>query len=70
MAKTWIFLVVGVLLVLTGLIWTLQGLGIVGGSVMSGVTTWAIIGPIVLLVGLAAGFVGLRRLRGGSKGQG
>ncbi|MEU4516576.1 hypothetical protein AB0G05_44410 [Nonomuraea wenchangensis] len=64
MAKAWIFLVLGVLLALTGLVWTLQGLGIVGGSVMSGVTTWAIIGPIVLVVALVLVFLGVRGLTG------
>ena len=41
----------GALLILVGLIWTLQGLDLLGGSVMSGVTLWAIIGPIVAIVG-------------------
>lgn len=45
-------LLVGVLLVATGLLWTLQGLGVVPGSVMTGVTLWAVIGPLVLLAGL------------------
>jgi len=44
--------VLGVVLVAVGVLWTLQGLGIVGGSVMSGSTTWAIIGPIVAVVGI------------------
>ena len=44
--------VVGVAAVLAGLIWTLQGLGYVGGSFMSGATMWAIIGPVVALAGL------------------
>jgi LPXTG-motif cell wall-anchored protein len=34
------------------LVWTLQGLNVLGGSVMSGSTLWATIGPIVLVVGL------------------
>ncbi|MFG1962601.1 hypothetical protein [Nonomuraea sp. NPDC049028] len=58
--KAWIFLVLGVLLVLMGALWTLQGLGVVGGSVMSGVTLWAIIGPIV---GAVVAFLGIRGLR-------
>jgi hypothetical protein len=70
MAKAWISLVIGVLLVLTGLVWTLQGMGVLGGSVMSGDTTWAIIGPIVLVIGLVLAVAGLRLLRGRSKGQG
>ena len=44
--------ILGVLLVLVGALWTLQGLGYVGGSVMSGVTLWAVIGPVVAVVGL------------------
>ena len=44
--------IVGVAAVLAGLIWTLQGLGYVGGSFMSGATVWAVIGPVVALGGL------------------
>jgi len=43
----------GVLLVLMGLIWTLQGLDVLTGSaLMSGKTLWAIIGPIVAIIGV------------------
>jgi hypothetical protein len=42
----------GVLLVMVGLIWTLQGLDVLGGGVMSGVTLWAIVGPIVAILGV------------------
>ena len=45
-------LVGGVLLIAVGLVWTLQGVGILGGSVMSGSTMWAVIGPIVAIVGV------------------
>ena len=41
----------GVLVFLVGLIWMLQGLGVLAGSPMTGVTLWAIVGPIVALVG-------------------
>ena len=57
----WVFLVVGILLVLTGIVWTLQGLDVLGGSAMSGVTAWAVIGPIVGVIGLALAIVGARR---------
>ena len=50
----------GILLVLVGALWTLQGLGVVGGSVMSGVTLWAVIGPIVALGGIALVVTGRR----------
>jgi hypothetical protein len=48
----WIGLVVGILAVAVGVLWTLQGLNIVGGSVMSGNHTFIIVGPLVGLVGL------------------
>ena len=51
----------GILLVLVGALWTLQGLGVVAGSVMSGVTLWAIVGPIVVLAGIALALSGRRR---------
>jgi hypothetical protein len=54
-------LVGGVVLILIGLVWTLQGLGMIGGSVMSGVTLWAIVGPIVALVGIYLLWRGIRR---------
>lgn len=44
--------VIGVAATLAGLVWTLQGLGYVGGSFMSGATVWAVIGPVVALAGL------------------
>ena len=59
----WVLLVVGVLMVLTGAIWTLQGLDVLGGSAMSGVTLWAIVGPIVAVAGLVLAFLGARRMR-------
>ena len=45
--------VLGVFVALFGLLWALQGFGVVGGSFMSNNTTWAIIGPIVLVIGIA-----------------
>jgi hypothetical protein len=51
-------MVLGGLLVGIGLLWTLQGLGVVGGSVMSGVTIWAVIGPVVAVLGLSLALSG------------
>jgi hypothetical protein len=51
---------VGALMALMGVVWTLQGLGYIGGSGMSGVTLWAIVGPVVVIVGLAMTVVGTR----------
>jgi hypothetical protein len=50
--RTWPFLVPGVILAAVGLVWTLQGINVLGGSAMSGSPLWATIGPIVLLIGL------------------
>ena len=58
-----VLVVAGVAAVLAGLVWTLQGLGYVSGSFMSGATVWAVIGPLVALAGLALVTLGLRRRR-------
>jgi hypothetical protein len=50
---------VGVVLMLAGVIFTLQGVGVLGGSVMSGVTFWAVAGPVIALAGLALVAIGL-----------
>ena len=51
---------VGFLLTLAGVIFTLQGVGVLGGSVMSGVTFWAVAGPVIALAGLILAVIGLR----------
>ena len=51
---------VGFLLMLAGVVFTLQGVGVLGGSVMSGVTFWAVAGPVIVLAGLVLAVVGLR----------
>ena len=53
--------VVGVVVALFGLLWALQGFGVVGGSPMSNTTTWSVIGPIVALVGIGIAVAGSRR---------
>ncbi len=42
----------GGLLVLVGAVWTAQGLGYLTGSPMTGVTLWAVVGPLVALGGI------------------
>ncbi|WP_194410456.1 hypothetical protein [Microbacterium cremeum] len=63
MKRIWPFVVVGVILSAVGLVWTLQGLGVLGGSAMSGSALWAIIGPIVLVAGLVLIGIGIARRR-------
>jgi len=51
----------GSLITLAGVIFTLQGVGVIGGSFMSGTTTWAVLGPVIALMGLALVAAALRR---------
>ena len=50
----------GFVLALAGAVFTLQGVGILGGSVMSGITFWAVAGPVIALAGLVLAAIGLR----------
>lgn len=58
--KNTAFIGLGVVLLLAGALWTFQGLGYVGGSAMTGATIWAVIGPVVALVGLVLLALGVR----------
>lgn len=53
--------VLGVVIALFGVLFTLQGVGKVQGSFMSNTTTWTVLGPIIALTGLALVIVGRRR---------
>jgi hypothetical protein len=56
----WIF-IVGIVLILLGSLWTLQGVGVLTGSVMTGQTFWATVGVILLIVGVVLCAIGLWR---------
>jgi hypothetical protein len=56
-------LVVAAGLIVFGVIFTLQGLGYVGRSSMTGSQTWAILGPLIAGLGVALGIVVLQRRR-------
>jgi hypothetical protein len=53
---------VGLLVAVFGFIWALQGFGVLGGSPMSNTTTWSIIGPITVLIGIAIAVFSWRKL--------
>jgi hypothetical protein len=53
---------IGLILVLFGLIWALQGFGVLSGSQMSNTTTWSITGPITALIGIVIAVVSWRKL--------
>jgi heme A synthase len=63
--KTAVLLTAAVLIVL-GVLFTLQGIGLVGGSVMTGDRTWAVIGPVLAVIGVVLGGWALRRRAGQS----
>ena len=44
--------IVGVVLLLIGALWTLQGANVLAGSVMSGQSQWLYIGIVLVIVGL------------------
>jgi len=50
----------GALLVLVGAVWTLQGIGVLGGSAMSGNPVWAVVGPVVAIAGAVLAWRSLR----------
>ena len=52
----------GLIVAFFGLIWALQGFGVLGGSPMSNTTTWSIIGPITVLVGIVIAVFSWRKL--------
>lgn len=54
--------IVGVLLMVIGVVWFLQGIGVLPGSFMTGQTKWAINGGIAFVVGLVV-LLTSRRLR-------
>jgi hypothetical protein len=53
--------VVSVLLVLTGVVWILQGVNVLPGSFMTGQITWAVRGAVAAAVGIALFFLAGRR---------
>jgi hypothetical protein len=54
--------IVGVLMVLLGSIWVLQGINVLPGSFMSGQMRWAVRGGILIFAGIA-GLVWANRKR-------
>ena len=53
--------VVGVLVALFGVLFTLQGVGAVQGSPMSNTTTWSVLGPVIAVIGIGLAVAGWRR---------
>jgi hypothetical protein len=59
--KRWTFVIVGIVLLIAGVIFMLQGLDVFGGSGgMNGDKTWAVLGTIIAIVGIVALVAGAR----------
>ena len=63
MVRNWLSAVVGVVLLVVGVFWALQGFGVIGGSFMSNNAAFKIIGPVLAVIGLAVAVIGIRRAR-------
>jgi drug/metabolite transporter (DMT)-like permease len=55
-----ILTIIGIVLLLVGILWILQGYNVIGGSVMSGQMIWALLGLIAGIVGTILLFVAYR----------
>ena len=56
----YVLLILGGLMVITGGVWTLQGVGILPGSFMTGQAFWAVAGLLTLAVGAALCYAAAR----------
>ena len=55
------YLIIGILSLLVGLVWFLQGINILPGSFMTGQIQWAVYGVIAMLAGVGVLAYGRRR---------
>ncbi|MEP7241032.1 MAG: hypothetical protein ABI697_09120 [Devosia sp.] len=53
--------IVGIIFVVVGLFWVLQGSNVIGGSVMSGQSLWLYVGIALAIVGAVVAVVSWRR---------
>ncbi|MFC4944551.1 hypothetical protein [Pseudonocardia sp. GCM10023141] len=60
----WLPIVLGVVLFLVGAVWTLQGSGVIAGSVMTGSKFWLVVGLVLLVAG---GALVIRTVRAGMR---
>jgi glucose dehydrogenase len=57
-------LVLAALFALVGLVWIGQGIGVIGGSVMTGSPFWAVVGAVLIVIAVAFVVLERRRARG------
>ena len=56
--RRWVWVIIGLVIAAMGLVFTLQGVGTIKGSAMSGTTTWTVLGPVIIVIGLAVAAFG------------
>jgi hypothetical protein len=49
----WIRRAIGIVLLVVGLVWFFQGIGVITGSFMTGEALWAVIGVVCAVAGVA-----------------
>jgi RsiW-degrading membrane proteinase PrsW (M82 family) len=54
-------LTLGTVIALLGVLFTLQGVGVISGSAMSDTTFWSVGGPVIIVLGVVLVALGLRR---------
>jgi hypothetical protein len=55
-----LFVAAGIVVIIVGAVFALQGFGVLGGSFMSNNPTYQVVGPLVALAGLVLAALGLR----------
>ena len=55
-----ILIIIGALVVLTGVVWILQGFNVLPGSFMTGQMIWAYIGIVVSMIGSVVIWIAVR----------
>ena len=53
--------IIAAILLVMGIVWLLQGIGVLGGSVMTGSSFWAYMGGACILAAIVLGVRALRR---------
>ena len=59
----WVLLVLGIILVLVGAVWALQGLNVLTQGMMAGHLRWTAIGGVLFVVGIVLVLMGALRKR-------
>lgn len=54
----WVWIAVGLLVAVMGAVFTLQGVGTIKGSAMTGTTLWTVLGPVIVVIGIAVAALG------------